>query len=92
MHRNTIDVIQDASADRSYYRQRRIVVTIALGIIAVSAAVLGFVIDDPALLGKLFRYVAGGVLFLAIANVITTTLDLRNIQQVIDDAEAGGLH
>jgi hypothetical protein len=91
MHRDTIDVIREATADISFYQHRRIVVTAVLAAITLMFGYLGFTIDDPYLLGKLFRYVTGGVLFLTIANVFACTRDIRNLRRTIAAAEAGGL-
>lgn len=91
MHRNTIDVIRDAADDIAYYRHRRVALTTAYTAVAIAFAVLGFVTDDPPLLGKLLRYVAGGVLYLAIANVISCTRDIRNSRRIAAEAEAGEL-
>lgn len=91
MRRTTIDVIRDATAELGYYRARRIGLTASFIAIAVTFGYFGSVIDYPALLGKLCRYVAGGVIFLAIANVVASTHDIRNTHQVIADAEADTL-
>ncbi|MGW8431748.1 hypothetical protein ACWGJ9_11695 [Curtobacterium citreum] len=91
MHRNSIDVIRDAADDIAYYRHRRVALTAAYTAVAIAFAVLGFVTDDPPLLGKLLRYVAGGVIFLAIANVFTCTRDVHNARRVAASAEAGEL-
>ncbi len=91
MRRPTIDIIRDAHADIDYYKHLRVAAPLALVAVGIVAAVLGFTINEPYLLGKLFRMVGGGLFGVAIVVPFAITRDIRAARRVISDAESGHL-